>query len=245
MLDREPFLKAIYADPASDLPRLVFADWLDDHGDSWWAELIRVQCALARDSNDRSLATREEELLREPTQPLTSYCRGLPVARAAEVAAATLGESDEFRRVACASHPEWYGATALRVTSGRITDPLQVETLLRSPVTEQVTQLDLSGHEEHLGTGHDDSLGLGLIDFVYRPTITTRMVEHLCGLREARRLVTLDLSRNELDNDAVRALIRSTNLIRLKSLTIQEGNTRVKGRLWGELRQRFGEEAVS
>ena len=71
------------------------------------------------------------------------------------------------------------------------------------------------------------------------------MVEHLCGMREARRLVALDLSRNELDNDAVRALVRSTNLIRLKGLSIQEGNTRVKGRLWGELQQRFGPEAVT
>jgi hypothetical protein len=167
------------------------------------------------------------------------------VVRAIEVSAATLADPDSLRQAACANHPEWYGASELRVTDGRITELTQVETLLRSPVTEHVTRLDLSGREEHLGTGHDDALGLGLIDFEYRPTITTRMVDHLCGLREARRLVSLDLSRNELDNDAVRALVRSTNLIRLRELVIQEGNTRVKGRLWGELRQRFGEEAVS
>ena len=48
MLDREPFLKAIFAAPDDDLPRLVFADYLDERVDHAWAELIRVQCELAR-----------------------------------------------------------------------------------------------------------------------------------------------------------------------------------------------------
>ena len=47
MLDREPFLKAIFANPADDLPRLVFADYLEEHGDGEWAELIRLECDLA------------------------------------------------------------------------------------------------------------------------------------------------------------------------------------------------------
>jgi uncharacterized protein (TIGR02996 family) len=44
----EPFLAAIRAAPADDLPRLVFADWLDEHGDPDRAEFIRVQCELAK-----------------------------------------------------------------------------------------------------------------------------------------------------------------------------------------------------
>ncbi|MGL6094513.1 MAG: TIGR02996 domain-containing protein [Fimbriiglobus sp.] len=48
MLDREPFLHAIFAAPADDVPRLVFADWLDEHGDAAWAELIRVSCERHR-----------------------------------------------------------------------------------------------------------------------------------------------------------------------------------------------------
>ncbi len=43
--DRAALLRAIIADPAADLPRLVYADWLDDHGDrTGWAALIRRQC---------------------------------------------------------------------------------------------------------------------------------------------------------------------------------------------------------
>lgn len=42
--DEHAFLEAIRADPDNDTPRLVFADWLDEHGQSDRAELIRLQC---------------------------------------------------------------------------------------------------------------------------------------------------------------------------------------------------------
>jgi uncharacterized protein (TIGR02996 family) len=46
------FLAAIHDDPENDGTRLVFADWLEEHGDPR-AEFIRVQCALAhQDKND-------------------------------------------------------------------------------------------------------------------------------------------------------------------------------------------------
>jgi uncharacterized protein (TIGR02996 family) len=45
MSDRESLLAAIIASPAEDLPRLVFADWLDDQGDVERAEFIREQVA--------------------------------------------------------------------------------------------------------------------------------------------------------------------------------------------------------
>lgn len=47
--DRAALLAAVCARPADDTPRLVFADWLDDHGDPARAEFIRLQIALARD----------------------------------------------------------------------------------------------------------------------------------------------------------------------------------------------------
>jgi uncharacterized protein (TIGR02996 family) len=42
------FLAAIRAAPDDDLPRLVAADWLEEHGEVDRAEFIRVQCELAR-----------------------------------------------------------------------------------------------------------------------------------------------------------------------------------------------------
>ena len=38
----EPFVAAMQADIDADLPRLAFADWLDDHGDPDRAEFIRL-----------------------------------------------------------------------------------------------------------------------------------------------------------------------------------------------------------
>src|SRR5215218_395524 len=40
--------RAILAHPDEDTPRLVYADWLDEHGQPDRAEFIRVQCRLAR-----------------------------------------------------------------------------------------------------------------------------------------------------------------------------------------------------
>jgi uncharacterized protein (TIGR02996 family) len=55
-------LAAVRAAPADDAPRLVYADWLDEHGQPERAEFIRLQCELAR-TDDPALRRREAELL--------------------------------------------------------------------------------------------------------------------------------------------------------------------------------------
>jgi uncharacterized protein (TIGR02996 family) len=257
MLDREPFLTAIFADPADDLPRLVFADFLDDRGEGELAALIRLEQEYLRTLMTAAVPRlvryldRRAELLdaaaaatgQEP-HAVARTVRGLFRPPPLEIDAATLADAEAFRRLACERHPYWYGATTLELTGGLIATPGPLAAILTGPVTARVTTLVLRGREEHLGATVDDRLGIRLIDYVHKPVVTPRMVEHLAGMREARRLVALDLSCNELDNDAVRAVVRSTNLIRLKELTIQDGNPRVKGRLWGELLERFGPEVV-
>jgi uncharacterized protein (TIGR02996 family) len=46
MTDEQALLATILAEPENDAPRLVYADWLDDHGDPARAELIRAECEL-------------------------------------------------------------------------------------------------------------------------------------------------------------------------------------------------------
>jgi uncharacterized protein (TIGR02996 family) len=69
MTHDEAFLQAIIENPDDDTPRLVYADWLDEHGQEERAEFIRVQCELARLTSDDprrpKLKTRERELLNE------------------------------------------------------------------------------------------------------------------------------------------------------------------------------------
>ena len=48
MAQEEAFLRAVLAKPNDDLPRLIFADWLDEQDQSARAEFIRVQCELTR-----------------------------------------------------------------------------------------------------------------------------------------------------------------------------------------------------
>jgi uncharacterized protein (TIGR02996 family) len=66
MIYHEAFLQAILAEPDNDLPRLIYADWLEERGDPR-GEFIRVQVEIARvqpgDDRLTQLRQREEELL--------------------------------------------------------------------------------------------------------------------------------------------------------------------------------------
>jgi uncharacterized protein (TIGR02996 family) len=64
---RERLFRGVLAEPEEDAPRLVFADWLDDHGEPERAEFIRLQMERARlreyDPRRPLLLSREQELL--------------------------------------------------------------------------------------------------------------------------------------------------------------------------------------
>jgi uncharacterized protein (TIGR02996 family) len=48
MTHEEAFMRAIREAPEDDAPRLIFADWLEEHGQVDRAEFIRVQCRYER-----------------------------------------------------------------------------------------------------------------------------------------------------------------------------------------------------
>jgi uncharacterized protein (TIGR02996 family) len=64
----EAFIQAIREHPYEDAPRLIYADWLEEHGQADRAEFIRIQCRLAQspdtDPESSDLMLRAEELLR-------------------------------------------------------------------------------------------------------------------------------------------------------------------------------------
>ncbi|HEY7158162.1 MAG TPA: TIGR02996 domain-containing protein [Gemmataceae bacterium] len=66
------FLEDIIAHPDDDTPRLIFADWLEEQGDSARAEFIRVQVERARlpewDARQVRLRLRERELIKQHGQ---------------------------------------------------------------------------------------------------------------------------------------------------------------------------------
>jgi uncharacterized protein (TIGR02996 family) len=60
MTTQDAFLQAIIANPDDDAPRLIYADWLDEHGQSERAEFIRAQIELARPPAPRTRTRRRE-----------------------------------------------------------------------------------------------------------------------------------------------------------------------------------------
>lgn len=100
------FLEHIRADPDEDAPRLIFADWLEEHGDAARAEFIRVQIERARlpewDGRQVGLGLRERALLESHE---AKWKRELPRIRGITwqgfrrgfVATATLSSFEVFR----------------------------------------------------------------------------------------------------------------------------------------------------
>src|SRR5262249_40326120 len=99
-LTHDDFFQAIRDEPDDDTPRLVYSDWLEEHGELARAEFIRVQCALfalfQQDPREALLKEREEELLaaqREvwwpwaPGSMKARFVRGFPEEVRAEWAA--------------------------------------------------------------------------------------------------------------------------------------------------------------
>lgn len=62
MSDEDALLAAVVADPASSLPRLAYADWLDDRGDAARAELVRLEVHLVAAPADDAALVRFRDL---------------------------------------------------------------------------------------------------------------------------------------------------------------------------------------
>jgi uncharacterized protein (TIGR02996 family) len=81
MTQDDAFLADIIANPDDDAPRLVYADWLEDHGQPDRAAFVRVQCQLARlphdDERREDLEAKERELLRRHRREWLRPLRGL------------------------------------------------------------------------------------------------------------------------------------------------------------------------
>jgi uncharacterized protein (TIGR02996 family) len=87
MTDAAALLAAIRARPKDDAPRLVLADWLDEHGDPDRASLIRAQVAVARppaspegDASPLGRLRHDEPLLRQWVVARLTFSRPITLA---------------------------------------------------------------------------------------------------------------------------------------------------------------------
>ena len=97
MSDRHDFLAAIRAAPDEDAPRLIYADWLDDHGEGERAALIRFQVAEIADDPVKVTAPGDREGRRSEPRP---RCDVLALARRVGIELGSLTADDllGFRR---------------------------------------------------------------------------------------------------------------------------------------------------
>jgi uncharacterized protein (TIGR02996 family) len=259
--EHEAFLRAIFDNPDEYTNRLVYADFLDEHDLALRAEVIRLQCELARmpegtDPVRRKALEDHEQWLsqvvvpwdRHPTST-ASFNRGIwysdgAARKGVAVTIADLEDPVKFREFVVHVTPGWYGQTSLYVRFQSKLAAAHIDTLFALPFTQQVRDWNLAGwlDEEHRGYDIGDPT-LGLTDIVQLPVITGSGVEALVKHRGARRIETLDLRNNNLDNDAARALVDSQCLTSLKRLYLLEGN-RLRGRVWQRVIERFGEDVA-
>jgi uncharacterized protein (TIGR02996 family) len=263
LTEHEAFLRAIFDAPGDDTPRLVYADFLEESGESERAAFIRVQCEHARllalDPGDPGLAGMNDVLKRqvEAQRRLAERCpsaysrfrcydRGFPYRKGTlHLHPDDLIDPERLRVKAVAECPHWFGETSLQIERGRLLQADQIDTLFNQPCARQVTDWNLGGHvdEEVGGPQTEDAGTFALIDMNVRPVITVPGVEALAQHRGARRIRTLILTHNNLDNDAARAIVRSPYLINLTRLDLLEGN-RLRGKTWQQLLEKFGEHVV-
>ena len=153
MATHDGFLAAIREHPDDDAPRLIYADWLDEHGEPERAEFIRLQIAAAElpeddpracDLNIRAeeiLAEHETNWLGEWSQRLVrwTFWRGF-------LDSVTV-EAEQFLRYGKALFQEFpvEGITFVGRDGGAV-ESIFPAILLWNPVLEQVRSLQIAAH---------------------------------------------------------------------------------------------------
>ncbi len=226
MASDEGFLQAVLADPDDDVVRLVYADWLEEHGNPDRAEFIRVQIELARlDEDDLRrpyLEYRERtleydrfgewpELASWPGVRIQRFVRGfveevsLPAARfpalAGELFAAAPIRAIRLHGLsgsmtALAACPALARLHGLDLSFGELPEA-DFGVLLQSPYLRSLQRLNVAGNR-------------------MRP----HAIETLADSRSLENLLSLDLGGNQIGDDGAAALTAFPGLLSLESLRL-------------------------
>jgi uncharacterized protein (TIGR02996 family) len=240
----QAFLEAILANPDDDAPRLVFADWLEEHGESDRAEFIRVQIERTRsphwDARQVRLRLRERALIERHGQ---RWKEDLPSIEGVYW--------EEFRRgfVATANFDNF---TVLREKASACwaAAPIEAVAFNFSSGREAVDSIaPIAGLCEL--TIHDRFFDPREIDrFADLPMLSTLRALNLpnCNLggEGFRRLVAsphlgsllaLRVPGNTIGNPAIRALFDAVSLTSLEELDLSETGSYGRTRNYGRYRE--------
>lgn len=197
--EERAFLSRIREQPDEDGPRLIFADWLDDQGDSR-AEFIRVQCALAQlpgdDPRRAELEQQEHNLLEAHQAAWSAKLQGLASAwtyRRGLIEAISVDATAFLERGA-----EIFRHGPIRrvrfIEAGRC-----FSKLVESPLLTKIPEIDLCGN--FLGNGG---------------------IQLLSRAQQLNQLESLHLGFNDLTNQGLRALAEFPQLSQLRELFLDD-----------------------
>jgi uncharacterized protein (TIGR02996 family) len=221
MTHEEAFIQAVCEDPDNEGLRLIYADWLEDHGDPR-GEFIRVQCALARMSPDSphraELEAREQELLAdheaEWTHPLRGlvdsweFCRGF-VEKVLLTPGSFLSHAAALLRLAPVRHAHIYRRNDISLA--------EIFSLTQSPFLARLTTLRVNSDRGIRDDG----------------------VRVLAGVAYLANLSCLDLGDNWVRNEGAGFLASSVYLNNLSRLLLSRNPIGREGKQ--ALRARFGD----
>jgi uncharacterized protein (TIGR02996 family) len=206
--EQQALYAAVVASPDDDLPRLVYADWLEEHGDADWADLIRVQCARRNGTPDLpeyfDLRERERELYavaahrlaaQRPSLPAgfawTSDERGFPYQITHEDPIESLHQVEkQLERIAAVAPVRGLTADYWLLE--------QLVELIHRPVCERFERLEVAGDDDEFDV----------------PSFTRA----LASSGHVRRLTDLDLTTLDLDDRDFATLAGAKTLARLDRL---------------------------
>src|SRR3954466_6350440 len=223
--DEAAFLDRVCADPDDDAPRLIFADWLDEHGDPR-GEFIRVQVALARippgDPRRDTLVDREAALLARYHARWSDRLRGVAgwtefrrgFVETVNIDGRTfLRRAADLFRLAPVRHVRFLdvGGSLDRVVACPQLAHLSALTIYAQHIDDRLARFLVDS--PHLGGLRDLNIG--------RNRVGDRGVEHLAWSPRLRGLVNLDLSDNAVGDLGARTLAESANLASLASLELR------------------------
>jgi uncharacterized protein (TIGR02996 family) len=225
--ERAAFYAAICASPEDDTARLVFADWLDEHGESARAEFIRLGCQHAQlDEDDpqwwplkHRLEALEEKHTEEWEQELPPWARkGVSFRRGfvdGIVTSATLWIKRSEKLLATAP------LTSVRLERVRELLP----SLLATPTLARLRWLSLGWNnlEGAISSvaacpsfANLRALGLNLA------RLGDEDAKALAGSRHLAGLVSLNLHNNRIGEAGATALAKTRHLLQLKKLELSE-----------------------
>ena len=223
------FLDQIRAHPEDDAPRLVYADWLDERGDSPRAEFIRVQIERAAlptwDVRQVALQLREKALLSQHRDP---WRKELPVIdgvtwgefRRGFVATAQI---DAFRLLGSKAKAVWAAAPIEAVAvrwpqqGERSEDISPIPNLRELSITRRL--VDVKDIARLAAAPLLSTLRtLTIADVSLGPDAFRR----LCNSPHLKGLTALRVPENSIGNPGVRDLVQSGALSALTELDLSE-----------------------